>query len=415
MGVKGLQKIIVKFAPDSIEKHPFSHYNQTTQSLDASAMLYAFCIATMKTENFKNEDGEIISHIFACFFKSCSMLKYGIMPLWVFDGKPPEMKLQTINYRRKVKQNASERLEKEKDLSPHEIYKLEKKTFSINAEHIDDIKNLLEIMGLPYSESPGEAEAQCVAFNRANVSNGVVTADWDALLFGCKKMLKDFSNKNDITEINLEKLLKSLGMTHSQLIDLGFLLGNDYCQGISMNPIDIYTKFKNVNFDIKMFLEKEKYNIPENFFEQMEFSRDYYLNAPVVDPKNIEITWHEPNYEALYKYLVEDKKLSNELIVPKINELRLLYSYYRQFKRLVTLSQIRRELNMLDSSSSPSYYDNHNKDHHNNYQKFYKFHHNNSKTHKYNLNKTNTAKRVIKSRSNRYQKSMERVYPICHN
>jgi flap endonuclease-1 len=209
-------------------------------------------------------------------------------------------------------------------------------------------------MGIPYVESPGEAEAQCCACNIAGMCDGVVTEDWDAILFGCKRMLKNFSNKSEVIEINSDALIKSLGMRNrSQLIDLGILLGTDYCRGITgIKPVDIYKKFKAVNFNVRKFLDNlkqdtTKVRIPENFIEEWEIARDYYLNAPVIDPKKIidkNIKWNEPKYDKLLEYLVNEKGFEMDIIKPRINELKIMYAYYASGRGLVTLSIIRYEL-----------------------------------------------------------------------
>lgn len=357
MGVKGLRPIIELFAAMCMKKREYKNYRGTIQSMDTPIILYRFCIAIMNTENFKTKTGEVIGHLFACFFKSLAMLRYGIMPIWVFDGIPPKMKQPTLNERRKNKETALNKMANG-NLDNDEKNKLAKRTFTVSSKHIEEIKYLLKLLGLPYTESPGEAEAQCAALNIANVSNGVVTEDWDAILFGCNTMLKDFSNKSYVTEIDGIELLRSLGMTREQLIDLGTILGNDYCVGIGgLRPVDAYLKFKSCNFIMSNFLEHlknenkinhhTKYKIPENFLDQWVVAREYYLHAPVVDPKGVSVVWNEPNYEELRKYLVEIKKFKTDMIVPKIDELRLMYNrYISNGKELVTLSRIKKELKM---------------------------------------------------------------------
>lgn len=354
MGVKGFRKIIETFAKKSIRETEFKEYRGKTVPIDAPLMLYKFCIALMNTENYKSSNGEVRGHLFACFFKTSSMLRYGIMPLWVFDGKPPEIKYDTLHERRRVKQNAFTKLQNTSLLEDDKV-RCEKKTLSISSKQIDEIKYLLSLIGLPYSQSPGEAEAQCAAFDISNISNGVVTEDWDAILFGCKKMLKDFSNKSTVKEINSDELLKSLGMTREQLIDLGAILGNDYCSGIGgLKPVDAFKKFKESNFDINTFLESikqeneiyKKYKIPVDFTEKWIESKEYYLNAYVNDPHKLTVEWNEPKYDAIYDYLVTQKGFNADLIVQKINELKLMYLYYKNNNELITLSRIKKELNM---------------------------------------------------------------------
>lgn len=354
MGVKGLGAIIEKYAQSSIKKKEFKHYYGTIQTIDAPVNIYKFCIAIIDTNHFKSQDGYIIGHLFACMCKSLSMLKYGIMPLWVFDGAPPSIKELTLTGRRKIRENAAMKLNETDSKDQKEISKLEKKKFSITGTHIKEIKHLLSLMGLSFIESPGEAEAQCCAFEIANICDGTVTEDWDVVLFGGKKMLKGFSNKSEVTEINIGELMKKLGMTREQLIVFSSILGNDYCAGIGgLKSVDAYLKFKVCNFNIDTFIKmlhkenrqigKIKYKIPKNFIEKMNTSKEYYLHAPVINPCDVTIKWNEPRYEELYDYLVNIKGFSSNTIQPKILELKTLYNKYIQYGKLITLSRIKRE------------------------------------------------------------------------
>ena len=349
MGVKGLLPIIKNFAPSSIKKKEFKDYIGTVQALDAPIIIYKFTIATINTDMNKN------GHLHACFFKSRSLLGYGMIPLWVFDGPPPEIKKQTLIDRRKFKESALYKISNT-NLSNNEKYKLIKNSITVNIKQLEEVKFLISLLGLPYIESPEEAEAQCAALNIANVSNGVVTEDWDALLFGCKIMLKDFSNKTIVTEINGEELLRSLAITREQLIDLATILGNDYCHGIGgLKPIDAFIKFKEHDCNMTLFLEYInnennnygyfKYKIPEKFNQQWLEAREYYLHAPVINPKNIKPIWKKPNYVELEKYLIEVKKFNREEIMNKIMELRLMYDkYILNGNELVTFTRIKNEL-----------------------------------------------------------------------
>ena len=39
-----------------------------------------------------NESGEVTSHLQGMFYRTIGMLANGIKPVFVFDGKPPELK-----------------------------------------------------------------------------------------------------------------------------------------------------------------------------------------------------------------------------------------------------------------------------------------------------------------------------------
>jgi flap endonuclease-1 len=347
MGVNGFIKII-KLAPRCVIKRNFRDYRGAIVAMDASQTLYKFCKALTNTKHYKNKNGEIIAHLFACFFKSCSAARYAIRTYWVFDGPPPSIKKNTLRERKKLREIALNKLNNE-CICEDEKSKLEKKSFSLLPKLTKEAKYLLYLMGLPQIDAPEEAEAQCAALEKSNITNGVSTEDWDALFFGCNKIFKNFSNKGDgVIEIDRQILLNELKMTQRQLIDLAAILGNDYCNGIiGLKPTDAYEKFKRCDFNMEKFLKHikkdGKYTIPINFTNQWKESSDYYLNAPVIQPDAASSIWTMPNYDELYKYLLE-KGFDEKDIQPRINELKLMYSYYLKDKKMVTLTQIKREL-----------------------------------------------------------------------
>ena len=347
MGVNGFIKII-KLAPRCITKRRFKYYHGCKIGIDASQTLYKFCKALTNTEHYKNKDGEIIAHLFACFFKSCSAIRYAIMPCFIFDGPPPSIKNHTLIERKRLRDTAFSKLNNNQ-LDDDEKSKLEKKSFTLTSKLIKEAKYLLDLMGLPYVDSPGEAEAQCAALEKSNITNGISTEDWDALFFGCNKIYKNFSNKCDVVEIDRKILLEELKMTQEQLIDFAAILGNDYCDGIiGLKPADAYEKFKHCEFNMGKFIKcikkNDKYIIPKKFIEQWIESTNYYLNAPVIRPETNMVVWNMPQFDELYNYLVQIKGMDKNIIIPRINELKLMYSYYLKDTKLVTLSKIKREL-----------------------------------------------------------------------
>jgi flap endonuclease-1 len=42
------------------------------------------------------------------FYRSLTLLEHGIKPIWVFDGVPPEMKMEELQRRKQMKLEAAE-------------------------------------------------------------------------------------------------------------------------------------------------------------------------------------------------------------------------------------------------------------------------------------------------------------------
>ncbi|KNC71049.1 hypothetical protein SARC_16417, partial [Sphaeroforma arctica JP610] len=62
-------------------------------AIDASMSIYQFLIAVRTQGNtLQNESGDTTSHLMGMFYRTIRMVDNGIKPVYVFDGKPPDMK-----------------------------------------------------------------------------------------------------------------------------------------------------------------------------------------------------------------------------------------------------------------------------------------------------------------------------------
>ena len=84
----------------------------------------------------------------------------GIKPIWVFDGKPPDLKSKELEKRKELKQKAEEEKKKAEDEGDFERAKqMAGRSIKITTEMIADAIKLVKLMGCPVIEAPGEAEA----------------------------------------------------------------------------------------------------------------------------------------------------------------------------------------------------------------------------------------------------------------
>ncbi|OCT95408.1 DNA repair protein complementing XP-G cells homolog isoform X1 [Xenopus laevis] len=94
-------------------------------------------------------------------------------------------------------------------------------------------QELLQLFGIPYIVAPMEAEAQCAILDLTDQTSGTITDDSDIWLFGARHVYKNFFSQNKHVEYyQYADIHNQLGLDRSKLINLAYLLGSDYTEGI---------------------------------------------------------------------------------------------------------------------------------------------------------------------------------------
>ena len=92
---------------------------------------------------------------------------------------------------------------------------------------------MLRLFGLPYIESPSEAEAQCAVLESIELTQGTITDDNDVFLFGGRNVYRHvFSADRDLVMYTLKDIQSLLGLDRGKLIVLAYMLGSDYTDGL---------------------------------------------------------------------------------------------------------------------------------------------------------------------------------------
>ncbi|CAG0894692.1 unnamed protein product [Cyprideis torosa] len=283
--------------------------------------IYQFLIAVRhEGANLTSADGETTSHLMGIFYRTIRMVENGIRPLYVFDGKPPELKSGELSKRKERREEAAKELAKAEELGEkEEIYKFSRRLVKVTSHHNDECKKLLGLMGIPYVEAPCEAEAQCAELVKKGNVYGTATEDMDALTFGSKIVLRHMTfseaRKMPFKEFNLDKVLKGLELTHDQFVDLCILLGCDYTDSIrGVGPkrvIELIRTHKSIEAVLKA-LDAKKYPPPEDW--NFEGARRLFHELDVTKAEDLDFKWEEPNEEELVKYMCEEKGFNEERI-----------------------------------------------------------------------------------------------------
>jgi flap endonuclease-1 len=306
-------------SPEPIE---LDDLNTRILTMDASNVIYKF-LTTMRQPDgtpLKDLNGNITAHLNGIMFQTATLVNKGIKPVYVFDGKAPELKKKTQEERIEIKKEAQRKFEEAKKAGDLEAArKYASRTPFINKEIIESSKKLLDLMGLPYVQAKTEGEAQASYMVAQKDAFAVVSQDYDCLQFGATRMLKNFklSNKQskDLQIIYLEKTLKELEVTREQLIDIAILVGTDFNEGIyGIGPkkgLKLIKKYQN----LETVLEKIDKTIEVDYND----IREIFLNPDVVT--DYELKFKSPKRERLIDYLCGDHDFTEERTFMAIDKL----------------------------------------------------------------------------------------------
>lgn len=321
MGIQGLAKLIADVAPGAIRENDIKSYFGRKVAVDASMSIYQFLIAVRQGgEALQNEEGETTSHLMGMFYRTIRMMENGIKPVYVFDGKPPQLKSGELAKRSERRAEAEKQLQQAQAAGAEEaVEKLTKRLVKVTKQHNDECKHLLSLMGIPYLEAPSEAEASCAALVKAGKVYAAATEDMDCLTFGSPVLMRHLTaseaKKLPIQEFHLSRVLQALGLTQEQFVDLCILLGSDYCESIrGIGPkraVDLIQKHKSIE-EIVRRLDPSKYPVPENWLHKE--AQQLFLEPEVLDAESVELKWSEPDEEELVKFLCGEKQFSEERI-----------------------------------------------------------------------------------------------------
>jgi flap endonuclease-1 len=282
MGIKSLSTILNNFSKNSIKNVTLDNFKGKVISIDTSIYLYKFL--------YNNSD-----FIDGFTRQILRLLKNGITPLYIFDGKPPKEKKEVLNERKERKEyllkkktllegmlkgdmSGQDGMEKYMmnvvDMTPEEINKelkkVQKKIIYVTGDDIDKAKKLFEHFGIPYIDADGEAETYCAVLTKNGFTSGCITEDTDYLACGGNNFIRSFnSSTNNIVLYKIKEVLSDLELSYDQFIDMCILCGCDYTNKIvGIGAIKAYKFIKNfgtIEGVIESIKDKDSYKVPEDF------------------------------------------------------------------------------------------------------------------------------------------------------
>ena len=328
MGVK-IREIIPETA---VQKISLEALGGKAIALDAFNILYQFITIIRGPDGrpLMDRRGRITSHLSGLFFRTINLLKLGIKPIFVYDGRPPELKRATVEEREERRAEAARLYEQAlSEGRIEEAQKYAKQAASLNEFIIESSKRLLTLMGLPVVQAPSEGEAQAAYLAARGDAYASGSQDFDSLLFGSPRLVRNISivgrrklpGRREYVEvepelIHLDKLLKELGITREQLIDLAILVGTDYCEGVK--GVGPKTALKLIKTHGSA--EKALKALGKSLEVDPAEIRNIFLNPEVT--KDYRIEWREIDSEGVKRMLCDEHDFSEERVDKALNELR---------------------------------------------------------------------------------------------
>lgn len=301
-------------------------------AIDAMNSLYQFLsiIRQRDGELLKDSKGRITSHLSGLFYRTANLIEAGIRPVYVFDGEPPRLKLRTVKQRRAVRKEAAEEWAAAlKEGRIEEAKKFAQRAGRVDDRMINQAQTLLGHMGLPWVQAPGEGEAQAAHLVQQGDVWAAASQDFDSLLFGAPMLVRNLAitgrrklpGKDVYIEvfpevIELQKLLRELGINHEQLVDIGILIGTDYNAGIKgIGPKKALELVKEQG-SIKQIA---KTDLGEKFEVDPLEVREIFLKPNVTGKYKLE--WGDPDPEGIKEFLCREHDFSESRVQTGIDRL----------------------------------------------------------------------------------------------
>lgn len=320
MGVKKLIKSLEEIYEElNLQKDepikytkPISFFEKKTVAIDASLWMYqGKCAILGHTGSILNSKGTDVSLIIAILNRVIYLLKSNIRPIFVFDGKPPSLKNDTVNIRKENKNRAKKKLQDNDYKNEIEKNKLTQRTCNLTKTDFVIFQKLLTLLGIPFINAPCEADSQCAYLYQKGVVDYIISEDSDIIVFGGNKVIKEFKASTSTVEVfDTTNLFKNTKITPDSLIDISLILGCDYFPGLK--GMGIKKIIKHLTNNIELLPNKDGL---------MKEIVDYYKNPEVrTDINNVDM--NKINFDDLRDFLNNEIELPASRVLAIIATLR---------------------------------------------------------------------------------------------
>ncbi len=282
-------------------------------AVDAYNMLYQFLSIIRQPDGtpLKDSTGRVTSHLSGLIYRTTNLMARGMKLVFVFDGKPSILKTGVIRARAERRAEAERRWAEAE--VPEEALKYAKASARLEPGVVEDAKELLGYLGIPFVQAPSEGEAQAAFMAQRGDVELVASQDYDCLLFGAPVMVRNLSAPRRRAKPELailEDITEALGITREELVEIAILVGTDFNPGVrgigAKRALKLIKEYHSIdNLIAKSVIDTEG-------IANYELVRDIFLH-PEVD-STYELEWREPAEARIKEFLCEQHDFSEERV-----------------------------------------------------------------------------------------------------
>jgi len=325
------------------EQCTYKDFRDRIVVIDAYNVLHQFLsiIRSRDGTPLKDSHGNITSHLSGLLYRTANLIEAKIRPVYVFDGKPHPLKARVIE-QRKQRRLQAEKAWKEA-LEKGDIETAKKKaqqTSRVTDEIVEQSKELLDALGIPYVQAPSEGESQASYMVKKGDAYAVGSQDFDCLLFGSPLLIRNLTssgrrklpNKKAYVKVTPELIrlkpgLSSLNILQKQLIDMAILIGTDFNEGIKgygpKKSLNLIKKAGNVENALALIGGED---IPT--IEEIKEIRKIFLKPKVTD--EYVLSWSKPDNEAVLQILCDRHQFTRERMEPVLEKFSTIENMLKQ-------------------------------------------------------------------------------------
>lgn len=305
MGIRYLNSYIKRKCPTAIQEVTLTDMKDKKIAIDISIYMYKFASESYLIEGI--------------YQMAITLRKHGIVPVFVFDGRPPPEKMPLLSKRREERKKAELELiavaneEVSESGSNTEIVAKKRKCVRLRKNDIHNVKNILTLCGISWYQAKGEADELCAKLAIKNRVWACMSEDMDLFVYGCPRVLRYFNLFYGTCMLyDTFAILKSLNLSLREFREICVVSGTDY-------NIDNTNQF-NLYKSIECFstYKNQISNTRTNFYDWLEIhdnlrndACELYLAELIFDTSNVSLYEYDINpicnknieREKLYEFL----------------------------------------------------------------------------------------------------------------